>query len=80
MLKMRLWKDKIEKSITSHFAYHYCGTNGHILHTYPIRKKSKKYVKQVWVPKKIIHVNAIKANTHKDPTWKEYRKKKLNVL
>ena len=33
-------KDKIEKSITSHFACHYREKNGHVSHTCPIRKKS----------------------------------------
>ena len=56
-------KNKIEKSTTSHFACYYCGKNGHISHTCPIKRKSKNCVKQVWMPKKTIYANDIKANT-----------------
>ena len=56
-------KDKIKKSFTSHFACHYCRNNEHTSHICPIRRKSKNCVKQVWVPKKTIHANDVKANT-----------------
>ena len=59
-------KNKIKKSITSHFACYYCGKNGHISHTCPIKRKSKNCVKQVWMPKKTIYANDIKANTQGD--------------
>ena len=57
---MRLRKIKLT---TFHFASHYCEKNRHISHTCSIKRKYKKYVKQVWVPKKIVPVNDVKANT-----------------
>ena len=60
--KNEIAKNKIKKSTTSHFVCHYWRNNGHISHTCPIRKKSKKCVKQVRMHKKIMHVNNVKAN------------------
>ena len=77
--KNEIPKDKIEKSYMSHFACHYCGKNGHISHTCPIRRKSKKCVKQVWMSKKIVHVNNVKANTQR-PLVERVPEKKINVL
>ena len=61
--KNEIVKNKTKKSITSHFACHYCENNELISHKCPIRRISKNCVKQVWVPNKTIHANAINANT-----------------
>ena len=77
--KNEIVKDKIKKSTTSHFACHYCEMNGHISHICPVKRISKKCVKQVYVPKKIIHVNDAKANIQ-GPHVKRVPKKKTQCL
>ena len=74
--KNEIAKNKIKKSTTSHFTCHYCGKNGHISHTCPVWRKFKNCVKQVCMPKEIVHV---KANTH-GPYVKRIPKKKMKCF